>query len=300
MMGSEFQFRDKIPVAILGATGSVGQRFVQLLGRHPWFNVTAVAASERSQGKKYRDVVNWMQSTPIPEDIANLEVLPCEPNLPATLAFSALDSSVAGEIETNFAKAGYIVNSNSRNHRMDPDVPLLIPEVNADQLNLVKTQSFGNGMIVTNPNCSTIGLCIALKPLLDAFGLESVHVVTFQAISGAGYPGVASLDIQDNVIPYICGEEHKMETEPLKILNADFKISALCNRVPVSDGHLECVSVKLKNKGSKEELIAAWRNFKGKLSAYYYLPRLIIRSIISTRKTLRSRSGIATWTRGWP
>lgn len=263
MMGSEFQYRDKVPVAILGATGSVGQRFVQLLSHHPWFNVTAVAASEKSQGKKYRDIVNWLQSTPLPDDIGNLEVLPCEPNLPATLTFSALDSTVAGEIETAFAKAGYVVNSNARNHRMDPDVPLLIPEVNASELSLVKTQKFEKGMIVTNPNCSTIGLCIALKPLLDNFGLEAVHVVTLQAISGAGYPGVASLDILDNVIPFILGEEQKMETEPLKILKNDFKISAQCNRVPVTDGHLACVSVKLKNKGSKEELIKAWRTFKG-------------------------------------
>jgi aspartate-semialdehyde dehydrogenase len=243
-----------------------------MLGHHPWFQVVAVAASEKSRGKKYREAVTWLMPTPIPSHIAEMEVLPCEPNLPCKLVFSALDSSVAGEIETAFAQAGYTVNSNSRNHRMDPDVPLLVPEVNPEHLQLVKTQKYGKGMIVTNPNCSTIGLVVALKPLLDKFGLEAVNVVTMQAVSGAGYPGVSSLDIMDNVVPYISGEEEKMETEPLKILGTlashsiaplDLKISAQCNRVPVSDGHLECVSVKLKRKASKEELISAWREFSG-------------------------------------
>lgn len=272
MMGSEFQFREKVPVAVLGATGSVGQKFIQLLEHHPWFRVVAVAASEKSQGKKYRDAVTWLLPTPIPPHVAEMEVLPCEPNLPCKFVFSALDSSVAGEIETTFAKAGYTVNSNSSNHRMDADVPLLVPEVNSDHLQLVKTQKYGKGMIVTNPNCSTIGLVVALKPLLDKFGLEAVNVVTMQAVSGAGYPGVSSLDIMDNVVPYISGEEQKMETEPLKILGSltkeavkpiDLKISAQCNRVPVSDGHLECVSVKLKRNASKEEIISAWREFSG-------------------------------------
>lgn len=264
--------RKKIKVGILGATGSVGQRFVELLANHPWFELSAVAASERSVGKPYREAVNWLMSSPMPSAIASMEVQPCTPNLDCEYVFSALDSSVAGEIELDFAKAGYIVHSNARNHRMGKDVPLLVPEVNSGHLELLKFQPFATGKIITNPNCSTIGLTLALKPLQDLFGIESVHVVTLQAISGAGYPGVASLDIIDNVIPLIKGEEDKMETEPLKILGNyrngvvepnNFKISAHCNRVPVNDGHLECVSIKLRKKASKGDVIAAWRNFSG-------------------------------------
>lgn len=262
----------KIPVAVLGATGSVGQRFIELLVHHPWFEIAAVAASERSVGKKYKDAVNWLMPTPLPQHIGQMEVKPCAPNLPCAIAFSGLDSSVAGEIETAFAEAGYIVHSNARNHRMQPDVPLLVPEVNSDHLELTKQQRFAKGKIITNPNCSTIGLTLALKPLLDAFGIEAVSVVTMQAVSGAGYPGVASMDIMDNVIPYINGEEKKLETETLKILGkyspngiaySAFKISAQCNRVPVSDGHTECVAVKLKKKASKEDVIKAWTTFSG-------------------------------------
>lgn len=260
----------KIPVAILGATGSVGQSFITLLSDHPWFEIKALAASERSAGKRYGDIVNWTQSTPIPRLIAEMVVREATPPLPIQVAFSGLDSSVAGEIETAFAKAGAIVISNSRNHRLDNDVPLLIPEVNPEHLQLLSLQPYGKGKIVTNPNCSTIGLTLALKPLLDRFGLEAVHVVTFQAISGAGYPGVASLDILDNVIPFVSGEEKKMETEPLKILGtfqdtgvdfAKIAISAQCNRVPVSDGHLECVSLKFSSKPSLEEIRQAWEDF---------------------------------------
>lgn len=259
----------KIPVAILGATGSVGQKFVTLLADHPWFEIKALAASNRSSGKKYCDAVNWVLPTPIPKNVRDLEVVEAIPPLDVKVAFSGLDSSVAGEIETQFKEAGVIVVSNSKNHRFDEDVPLLVPEVNADHLALLNTK--GKGKIITNPNCSTIGLTLALKPLHDLFGIESVHVVTFQAISGAGYPGVASLDILDNVIPFISGEEEKMEKEPLKILGtyksgkidfATFKLSAHCNRVPVSDGHLECVSIKFVYKPKKEEIINAWRTFK--------------------------------------
>lgn len=261
----------KIPVAILGATGSVGQRFVELLAHHPWFEIVAVAASERSVGKQYKEAVNWLMPTPLPAAIANMVIKPCVADIPCSIVFSALDSSVAGDIESSFAEVGYIVHSNARNHRMHPDVPLLVPEVNGDHLELIQGQR-SKGKIVTNPNCSTIGLTIALKPIFDAFGLEAVSIVTMQAVSGAGYPGVASLDIMDNVIPYINGEEHKMETETLKILgkyhngkieHSNFKISAQCNRVAVSDGHLECVSVKLRNKAQKSDLIAAWENFRG-------------------------------------
>jgi aspartate-semialdehyde dehydrogenase len=264
------QEKKKIPVAILGATGSVGQRFVEMLTNHPWFEIAALAASERSVGKPYRDAVNWLMPTALSPAIGDMVVRPCLPDLPCSLVFSGLDASVAGEIETSFAEAGYMVLSNARNHRMSHDVPLLVPEVNSDHLSLIHSQKFSKGKIITNPNCSTIGLVMALKPLLDAFGLEAVNVVTLQAISGAGYPGVASLDIMDNVIPFIKNEEHKIETETHKILGAlqngqikhhDFKISAQCNRVPVSDGHLECVSVTLKTKAKPSDLIEAWRKY---------------------------------------
>lgn len=261
----------KIPVSILGATGSVGQKFVELLANHPWFEIATVAASDRSAGKPYREAVNWISANPIPPSVASMVVQPCEPSIPGRIAFSGLDSSVAGEIETAFAKAGVIVISNSRNHRMDADVPLLIPEVNPDHLELVRTQPYGDGMIITNPNCSTIGLVIALKPLLDRFGVEAVSVVTMQALSGAGYPGISSLDILDNVVPYIGGEEEKMQTEPLKILgthanglvqNAALTISAHCNRVAVLNGHTECVSVKLRQPATQEQILEAWRTFR--------------------------------------
>ena len=261
---------NKIPVGVLGATGSVGQKFIELLSNHPWFEVAEVAASERSAGNLYKDAVNWILSSPILERIANLEVKNCVPDLDSKIVFSGLDSSVAGEIESEFAKKGYIVVSNSKNHRMDKDVPLLVPEINPSHLELIKFQNYNGGCIVTNPNCSTIGLVLALKPLHDNFGLEMVNVVTMQALSGAGYPGVSSLDIVDNVIPFISGEEGKLEIEPLKILgdlnlheivNTDIKISAQCNRVAVLDGHLECVQVKLENKASDKDLIDAWHNF---------------------------------------
>jgi aspartate-semialdehyde dehydrogenase len=262
---------EKVPVAILGATGSVGQKFVELLANHPWFEITELCASDKSAGKKYKDAVDWFLSSPLPESVAGILVQKCEPILKSKVVFSGLDSNVAGEVETKFAKAGYKVISNSKNHRMDEDVPLLIPEVNPDHLELIKTQSYGDGCIVTNPNCSVIGLVIALKPLLDNFGLESVNVVTMQAISGAGHPRVVKLDIEDNVIPFINGEEPKVETEPLKILGklqknhilfSDFKVSAQCNRVNVTDGHTECVQVNLKRKASTDKIIQTWKNFE--------------------------------------
>lgn len=267
----------KIAVGILGATGSVGQKFVQLLSGHPWFEVTALAASERSAGKTYREAVRWFLSTPIPEDIAQMKISECEPGLPCRIVFSGLDASVAGEIEERFARAGYIVVSNAKNHRWDDDVPLLVPEINPDHLALVKHQKFGNGVIVTNPNCSTTGLAMALKPLEDKFGLTRVMVVTMQALSGAGFPGVASLDIIDNVIPFISGEEEKVQSEPLKILgtladgrihNLELPISAHCNRVAVLDGHLECVSVSLAEPASEELIIEAWNSFSSEPQSF--------------------------------
>lgn len=261
--------RERLKVAVLGATGSVGQKFIELLQNHPWFQLHEVAASERSAGKKYKNAVNWVQSTPLPEIAANMIVKECSPNLESKILFSGLDSSVAGEIEEEFASQGYYVISNARNHRFDKDVPLIIPEVNPEHMELVRNQN-RSGFIVTNPNCATIGLVLALKPLQDKFGIEAINVVTMQAISGAGYPGVASLDILDNVIPFIGGEEEKVESEPLKILGKivngaieeiNFKISAQCNRVAVIDGHTEAVQIKLKKKTSAEEIKKAWIEF---------------------------------------
>ncbi|MBA3238366.1 MAG: aspartate-semialdehyde dehydrogenase [Parachlamydiaceae bacterium] len=260
----------KIAVGILGATGMVGQKFVELLATHPWFEITALAASDRSINKKYGQAMSWGMPTPLPEKFAEMPVLPCFPNLPCRIVFSGLDSSVAGEIEHNFASAGYIVISNSKNHRMDYNVPLLIPEVNSDHLELMASQPYEKGGIVTNPNCSVIGITLALKPLLDNWGIESVNVVTLQALSGAGYPGVPSMDILDNVIPFISGEEAKIETEPLKILgnyqqngiiNYPMRLSAHCTRVAVADGHLACISVKFKEKAARGQIVEAWKNF---------------------------------------
>lgn len=262
----------KISVGILGATGMVGQKFVELLTDHPWFEIVALAASDRSVGKRYDEAMKWGMPKPLPEKIAQMSVMSCQPNLPCQMVFSGLDSTVAGEIETDFAKAGYKVISNSSNHRMDPQVPLLIPEVNSDHLKLIQHQNFGQGAIITNPNCSVIGITMALKPLLDKWGVEAANVVTLQALSGAGYPGVPSMDILDNVIPFISGEEGKVEKEPLKIMGIyqekgiiphQLRLSAQCTRVSVADGHLACISVKLKQKATQDEIIAAWREFEG-------------------------------------
>jgi aspartate-semialdehyde dehydrogenase len=268
-------FDRKIRAGVLGATGLVGQRIVSLLANHPWFELTEVAASERSSGKTYAEAVRWHLDSPIPSAARDLVVRSIDPTLDCDFVFSALDSSVAGEAEENFARAGYPVVSNSRNHRMDSDVPLLIPEVNATHLDAIpvqqKNRGYDRGFIVTNPNCSTAGLVLVLKPLADIFGLEKVFVVTMQAMSGAGYPGVASLDIQGNVIPFISGEEEKMESEPLKLLgkwngqnfvDAGLGISAHCNRVPVLDGHLECVSTSLKKIASLHEVRESLREFE--------------------------------------
>ncbi|MBI2958226.1 MAG: aspartate-semialdehyde dehydrogenase [Chloroflexi bacterium] len=265
---------DKVKVGILGATGMVGQRFIQLLANHPWFEVTEVAASERSAGKKYSEVMEgrWKLTTDIPEGVRKLVVKECAPGLDCRIAFSSLDAEIAGPIEQAFAKAGYVVSSNSRNHRMEPDVPLLIPEVNAEHLGLIPVQKKNRGwqgMIITNPNCSTIHLVIALKPLMR-FGLSKLLVTTMQALSGAGYPGVPSLDILDNVVPFIGGEEEKVQTETLKLLGALAKdrvvpaqivVSAHCNRVHVSDGHTECVSVKLDANPGLAEVTKAMQEF---------------------------------------
>ena len=267
--------KKKWRAGVLGATGIVGQRLVKLLSEHPWFELTEVAASERSSGRTYAEAVRWHLETPIPAVARNLVVKGVEPTLNCDFVFSALDSSVAGPVEEDFARAGYPVVSNSKNHRMDADVPLLIPEVNASHLDAIpvqqKNRGYDSGFIVTNPNCSTAGLVLVLKPLADAFGLERIFVVTLQALSGAGYPGVASMDIQGNVVPFISGEEEKMEAEPQKLLGkwdgtrfieAGLGISAHCNRVPVLDGHLECVSLGLKKIASLAEVREALQSFE--------------------------------------
>ena len=246
----------KTKVAILGATGAVGQRFVQLLEGHPWFEVTALTGSDRTVGQTYGAGCRWLLPTPMPEYARNMRVLPTEPGFDARLAFSALPTDRAREAEPVLAAAGYAVCSNASAYRMAPDVPLIIPEVNPDHTGLIERQKAGrgwSGFILTNPNCTSTGLTVALKALSDRFGLRRVFAVSLQALSGAGYPGVPSLDILDNVVPYIPGEEEKVETEPRKMLGrlrsdgiemAEVSISAQCNRVAVSDGHLVCASVE--------------------------------------------------------
>jgi aspartate-semialdehyde dehydrogenase len=261
-------------VGILGATGMVGQRFIQLLEDHPQFEVSAVAASDRSQGKKYGEACTWRLAGEMPEAVRNMEVAAPVPPLDCDLIFSSLPGDIARETEGNFAAAGYPVISNSSAFRMDEDVPLLIPEVNHEHLALLDHQREANssgGYIVTNPNCSTIMLVMALAPLQAAFGVEATVATTLQALSGAGYPGVASLDIIDNVLPYIGGEEEKIEIETTKILGtykegqivaAAMKVSAQCHRVNVSDGHMAAVRVKLKNKASIEDVHEAFSSYR--------------------------------------
>lgn len=250
---------ERIPVAVLGATGSVGQRFVQLLEGHPWFQLRELVASERSAGRSYAEAADWKLDTPVPDDVAGIEVLPLDAELESTLVFSSLDSSVAGETEEIHASRGCAVLSNSKNHRMDPDVPLLIPEVNCEHIDAIEAQRKrrgSRGYVVTNPNCSTIGLAMAIAPIERQHGIDRLHAFTMQAISGAGYAGVTSWTILDNVVPWISGEEEKVETEPRKILgrwngsafeDAPIEISSHTNRVPVIDGHTICVSLALRN-----------------------------------------------------
>ncbi|MFW5800830.1 MAG: aspartate-semialdehyde dehydrogenase [Spirochaeta sp.] len=261
----------KIPVAVLGATGTVGQKFITLLEGHPVFQVEELVASPRSAGKAYQDAVKWKQSRAIPADIAGKIVKSLDESLSSSVLFSGLDSSVAGEAETRFAEAGHMVISNSKNHRMDPNVPIIIPEVNPEHFEILKAQPT-KGKIVTNSNCSTMFLAMALAPLHKKYGLTKVQVTTLQAISGAGYPGVPSLDILGNVVPYISGEEDKLETEAAKILGscdgktiipADFTVSAQCTRVPVIDGHTETVAFGLKSNPSIQEISQTLSSFSG-------------------------------------
>ena len=269
--------KSKIPVAVLGATGLVGQRFLALLDNHPWFTISAVAGSERRIGQRLGDALTWRLPENPPEPLLDLPLLAPDAALDAPIVFSALPASVAGEVELSLAARGHAVFSNAASHRMAADVPLLIPEANPGHLALLpyqKASRHWSGLLVTNPNCAAIQLALALKPLADRFGLRRVQVTTLQSVSGAGYPGVASLDILDNVIPYIAEEEEKIERETGKILGsfdpdqnrilpANCSVSAQCTRVPVQVGHLACVSVELgENSLTSEDLIAAWRDFE--------------------------------------
>ncbi len=263
------------PVAILGATGAVGQTFIRRLVGHPWFEIAELAASERSAGKPFREVCHWLEGE-LPAALATRTVVPCEPGaVRSPVVFSALDAAVAGEVEGEFARAGAMVLSNAKNYRMDTDVPLLIPEVNAPHLGLIEVQRRERGWrgaIVTNPNCAATVATMALAPLHEAFGVRQVFVVTMQAVSGAGYPGVASLDILGSVIPYIGDEEPKIEREIAKMLGsmdgnrvhpAPLSVSAHANRVPVEHGHLVCLSVELERKADIDEVRDRVRRWTG-------------------------------------
>ncbi len=266
---------NKIPVAVLGATGMVGQRFVQLLARHPWFKITALASSERSTGKTYQDACHWLLDGNIPAEIGKLVVQPVQPSMAAKIVFSALPASVARNVEPAFAETGYVVCSNASAFRYEEDVPVIIPEINHGHTALLSAQRKKRGWkgtLVTSPNCTTTGIALPLKPLHEAFGINKVFVVTMQAVSGAGYPGISFLDIEDNVIPYIGGEEQKIESETQLLLgkmegnqrsSANRTISAHANRVSVKEGHTICLSIEFAHKPSRDEIISVLENFKG-------------------------------------
>ena len=269
---------ETINVGVLGGTGAVGQRFIEALAGHPWFEVTSIAASERSAGKKYRDAANWRLETQMPEEVADVEVVPVDvKSVDADLVFSALPADLARQVEADFARAGCIVASNAGAFRKEPDVPLMIPEVNPEHLGLIDVQRDNrgwDGCIVTNPNCTTIMFTLTLKPLMQ-LGLENVIVASMQAISGAGYDGIPSMGILENVVPYIGGEEEKVESEPKKLLGefdgsmvipADITISASCHRVPVMDGHLEAIWAQMRDNPTPEQVRQSFLDFDPGLS----------------------------------
>ena len=265
---------EKIPVAILGATGAVGQRFIQLLADHPWFEIVALAGSERSAGQKYADL-KWVLDSDPPANIGQMTILPPEPSLPGKIAFSALPSDVSRDIEPKFAAAGYAVCSNASTYRESPNIPLLIPEINADHTSMIEKQRSIKGwpgLIVTSPNCTTTGLAMTLHPLHQVFGVKQVFVTTLQAVSGAGYPGVPFMDIYDNLIPYISSEEEKIRSETCLLLGkmtagdripAEIGVSVQVNRVPVSDGHTLSIAVKFERTPTVAEAIQVLENFRG-------------------------------------
>ncbi len=265
----------RIPVAVLGATGAVGQRFIQLLDRHPWFEFVAVTASQRSAGGLYGQTCQWVLDQDPPESVRGMPLRPSIPDLPARIVFSALPSQIAAQVEPQFAQAGYLVCSNASAYRQEPGVPLIIPEVNASHLAMLgrQRQERGwQGLIVTSPNCTTTGLAMTLKPLQQAFGLRQVFLTTLQAVSGAGYPGVSYLDIADNLIPYIPGEEDKIQQETRLLLGqveggdrlpAEIGISVQVNRVPVFDGHTLSIAVQCARKPTPEQAIEVLQAFRG-------------------------------------
>jgi aspartate-semialdehyde dehydrogenase len=270
------QRKTRWPVAVLGATGAVGQMFVRLLANHPWFEIAELAASERSAGKKYGEATRWLEGQPPPQAIMARRVIACDPGVvSAPIVFSALDAGVAGEVEMAFAKAGKFVLSNAKNFRMEPDVPLVIPEVNGDHLGLIECQRRNRGWkgaIVTNANCSATVAAVALAPLHQKFAIKQLFLSTMQAVSGAGYPGVPSLDILGNVIPFIADEEPKLEREMLKLLgtyedgqvtSAGFKVSAHTNRVPVEHGHTICMTIGFEETPTPEQAIDVMRSWQG-------------------------------------
>jgi aspartate-semialdehyde dehydrogenase len=278
----EIIMASQIPVAVLGATGSVGQRFISLLDHHPWFKVVALAASDRSVGQKYSEAARWVLDVPMPDYAREMVVVPATTDcIDAKIVFSALHNEIAKDLEPQFAQAGFIVCSNASSYRRGEDVPLLLPEINADHVHLVKAQRRNrgwSGAILTNPNCTSTGLTIALKALDEAFGVKKVFAVSMQALSGAGYPGVPSLDVMDNVIPNVAngGEEDKVEWEPRKMLGkvhdgkidlADIKFSVHTNRVAVIDGHTVCASIELSNPADPEAAEAALRDYRAPASA---------------------------------
>lgn len=266
----------KIDVAVLGATGSVGQRYIELLDGHPQFRLRELFGSDRSAGKRYADAADWRISAAPPEEAANTVIKHHEQPVESPIVFCSLPGGLAREVETRLAAEGHYVFSNARDNRLDPDIPLLIPEVNPEHAAAVRVQQQArgwSGFVVTNPNCSTIHFVLALKPIFDAFGVEQLMVTTMQASSGAGYPGVPSLDLIDNVVPYIGGEEEKMEIESRKLLGgfdgqefqyADMRVSAQCNRVPVRHGHMEAINVQLRQPASPSEVVDVLRAFKGR------------------------------------
>jgi aspartate-semialdehyde dehydrogenase len=297
--------RQRMPVAVLGATGTVGQRFIEMLAGHPWFDLVAITGSERRAGQRYGDAVTWRLPGAPPAAVLDLPLLAPDAELPARIVFSALPTDVATEIESLLAARGHFVFSNASSYRMAEDVPLLIPEINADHIGLLeqqrRTRGWG-GALITNPNCSTIQVALALKPLADAFGVQRMQVTTLQAISGAGYPGVASYDILDNIIPYIGQEEEKIERETRKILGsftgeaiapATLRISAQCNRVAVREGHLACVSVELGQDVTDADLISAWRSFRAEPQDRALptapQPAIIVREEVDRPQPLRDR-----------
>ena len=270
--------KNKYPIGILGATGMVGQRYIQLLENHPWFEIAWLAASDRSSGKPYGEAAKWRLDAPLPERIAKMIVSPADPEGAPRIIFSSVDAAFARELEPKFAAAGCAVISNSSAFRMAPNVPLVLPEVNAEHLHLIEEQAWrreSGGYIVTNSNCTVMGPVMALKPIEDRFGVTQIFATSMQAVSGAGYPGVPSMDILDNVIPFIGNEEEKMEEELLKLLGKlesspsghvvkplAARMSASCNRVAVVDGHTVCVSIKLAKPATREEILAAWSEFR--------------------------------------